>query len=180
MKKTFKNESTTIPVIVTLILLSTPVRALAQQVDYFLLISGISGESVDAQHPNWIDISSTSVGIQGVPPQTSFGDFSFVSKVSSASPALLSGLASGQHFASAVLAVRRRTQSADYLKYTLTDALVTSDRSASGDASSIPTEAFSLTYSKIQIEYRPTRPDGSLGPPIVTCWDVSAGGPCSG
>ncbi len=166
------------PTVLALLVLALPVRGLAQQVDYFLLISGIAGESTDAQHPNWIDILSTSVGIQSIAQQTTFADFSFVSKVSAASPALLLGAASGQHFPSAVLGVRRGAGNPDYLKYTLTDVVVTRDV-LSGSGGSIPTENFALSYSMIEIQYRPTRPDGTLGPPITTCWDLTAGGPCS-
>jgi type VI secretion system secreted protein Hcp len=163
--------------VLTLLVIGWPAGSSAQ-VDYFLLISGIPGESTDAQHQDWIDILSTSVGVQSAAPQATFGDFSFVSRESSASPALLLAAASGQQFPSAVLGVRRGAGNPDYLRYTLTNVTVTRDQ-ISGASSSVPTEAFALSYSMIQIQYRPQRPDGTLGPPITTCWDLSAGAPCS-
>jgi len=33
-------------------------------------------------------------------------------------------------------------------------------------------EVFSLRYARIAIEYHVVNPDGTLGPPILACWDV--------
>jgi hypothetical protein len=35
-----------------------------------------------------------------------------------------------------------------------------------------PSAEVTLGYGRITIEYRPQMPDGSLGPPAVTGWDV--------
>ena len=44
-----------------------------------------------------------------------------------------------------------------------------------GDAANAqPSAEITLAYGRITIEYRPQTPDGSLGPPVVTGWDVKA------
>jgi len=107
--------------------------------------------------------------------------FDFAAYVSSASPALLRGAASGQQFATATVGVRRgQVGNPDYLKYTMTNVVVVSEQvSAAGGSSGVPLERVTLSYSTLQIEYRQQRPDGTYGPPIITCWDFVAGAPCS-
>jgi type VI secretion system secreted protein Hcp len=157
-----------------LALAAAPVPALAQQFSYFMQISGVSGESTDAQHANWIDITSMSGNVQ----QPQAPTFSFSTRQSTASPPLLLAAASGQVFSTATLAVRRGTPgNPDYLKYTMTNVAVVSDGFSGG--SGVPLEQFQLNFSTLQIEYRQQRPDGSYAPPIITCWDFVAGAPCS-
>lgn len=44
-----------------------------------------------------------------------------------------------------------------------------------GDSAQAPPSAeTTLVYARIMIEYRPQMPDGSLGPPTVSGWDVRA------
>jgi type VI secretion system secreted protein Hcp len=150
-----------------------PTSALAQ--NYFAQISGVSGESQDAQHLNWIDVLSLSGGV--VPAQTP--SMTFSARSSTASPPLLLGAASGQHFATATLAVRRGApNNPDYLKYVMTDVVLV-NLGFSGSSGSNPIDQYQLTYSTLQIEYRVQRPDGTYGPPIITCWDFVGGVPCS-
>ena len=35
-------------------------------------------------------------------------------------------------------------------------------------------DSVSLAFSKVQVEYKPQNPDGSLGTPVVAGWDVMA------
>jgi len=158
----------------TLALATRPISALAQ-VDYFALISGVTGESVDSQHRNWIDVSSISGGLTAAQTPT----LSFSARASTASPYLLLGAASGQPFSNATVAVRRGvTSNPDYLKYVMTNVVLVTD-SFGGSSGSASVEQYQLTYSTLQIEYRMQRPDGTFGPPIITCWDFVAGAPCS-
>ena len=39
---------------------------------------------------------------------------------------------------------------------------------------SFPTDRFSLIFSKIEISYRPQKPDGTLDSPIKAGWDLQA------
>ena len=156
--------------------LGAPLRASAQQLSYFLQISGIDGESTDDRHANWIDLSSMSFSLASQRPS----DFHFTTGVSSATPALLLAAASGQSIPNAVVAVRRGVpNNPDFLTYTLADVVVTSQGNDGSSTGSRQGESFALSYSRLQISYRPQRPDGSYGPPVTSCWDFVAGAPCS-
>jgi hypothetical protein len=55
--------------------------------------------------------------------------------------------------------------------------VVTSVRVAASKDDSVPTEHITLNFAKLEFGYRPTKPDGSLGPETVFTWDVSAAKP---
>jgi type VI secretion system secreted protein Hcp len=57
-----------------------------------------------------------------------------------------------------------------------TDVLVTSYQTGgSGDV--IPMDQISLAFSRIEMEYRQQKPDGSLDTPIKAGWDVKQNKP---
>lgn len=103
-------------------------------VDAFLKLDGIPGESQDDKHKGEIDImsfswgasnvSSTSSGSGGGAGKVSVQDFSFSKSTDVSSPQLFLHCANGQHINSAVLTVRKQGQ--DYVKWTLTNVLVSS------------------------------------------------------
>src|SRR5260370_28204702 len=98
MQKLFRKIFIKTMAVLALAVAALPTEASAQA-SSFLQITGIAGESGDAQHQNWIDIQSTSVGVLGSQQQI----FHFVtSSVSVASPAV-----SGQHLSNAVIGIRR-------------------------------------------------------------------------
>lgn len=94
-------------------------------------------------------------------------------RTSVASPRLLVACASGEHFRNAVLS--GQGPAGDFLKITLEDVLVTAYATAGSKAANpSPVDSFALAFSKIRVEYRPQKPDGSLGPPVKAGWDVKA------
>ena len=154
------------------------------QVDYFLKIDGIPGESTDKSHPNEIDVESwswgatqlgsTASGGGGGAGKVSVQDFNFVARTSKASPILFLRCASGQHVKDAVLTARKAggTQQ-EFLTLTMTDLLVTSYQIAGSEtADTVPMDQVSLNFSKIKFEYRTQKADGSLDAPVTTGWDV--------
>ena len=145
-------------------------------VDYFLKIDGIDGESKDAKHKNEIDIQSFSWGETQVGTghagggsgggKVSMGDVQFNSKyLSKASPKLFLSCATGEHLKKAVLVCRRAGKDQqEYLNWTFTDVLISSYHTSGQEGGdSLPTESFSLNFTKIEIEYKEQKPDGSLG-----------------
>jgi type VI secretion system secreted protein Hcp len=106
-------------------------------VDSFLKIDGIQGESQDAMHKGEIEVEtfhfagtqhgSMHHGSGGGTGKVHMGDFIFVMNTNKASPKLLLAMTSGEHFHKAVLAVRKAGKSQqEYLKWTFTDVLVSS------------------------------------------------------
>ncbi len=151
-------------------------------IDYFLRIDGVSGESLDAKHKGEIDVESWSWGeAHPVSPGAGSGagtgkvqmqDLNFTTKVSKASPSLMLACASGKHFKSAVLTARKAGKGQqEFLTFSLSDVLVSAYQTG-GAEEVVPGDSVSLNFSKIQMEYKPQNPDGSLGTPIKAGWDV--------
>jgi type VI secretion system secreted protein Hcp len=154
-------------------------------IDYFLQISGIEGESTDAKHKAWIDVDSWSWGeTQTAAPTPGGGggagkvqmqDFHFVARTSKASPALFLACASGQHFKEAKLVGRKAGKGQqEFLTWTFSDVLVSSYQTGGSEAADIPIDQASLNFTKIKVEYRPQKADGTLDAPISAGWDRKA------
>lgn len=143
-------------------------------VDMFLKIEGVSGESTDANHKDWIDILSFSHGISqpisGSGSNRSAGkvtvqDMSVTKWIDKSSPELMLGTCSGRVFPKMELAVRRPSLSVTggqtYLVYTLQDCLISSVRPAgSRGTDAVPTESLSLNFLKIEYSYKETGATG--------------------
>ena len=159
----------------------------AAAVDYFLKIEGVEGESTDDRHKGEIQIESFSWGASqpgigqmgsgggGGAGKVSVHDISITKSVDKASPVLMVSSATGVHFPRAVLTVRKSgdNNQAEYFKVTLSDVLISSYQ-VGGDQGSLPADTFSLNFSKIEFEYLPQNPDGSLGAPVKAGYDVKA------
>src|SRR5262249_34909915 len=92
---------------------------------------------------------------------------------SKATPTLFLACVTGQHIKKAVLTCRKAGgKQEEYLKITLTDVLVSSYTVGHGHDHERPIDQVSLNFGKIEKEYREQKPDGSLGPPVKTGFDV--------
>ena len=61
----------------------------------------------------------------------------------------------------------------EYLSWTFSDVLISSYQTT-GSGGDMSMDSVSLAFSKVQVEYKPQKADGSLGTPIVAGWDVMA------
>lgn len=153
-------------------------------VDYFLKIDGVDGESTDSKHKGDIDVMSWSWGAAqggahaggggGGVGKVSMQDFHFVMSVNKASPKLMLACANGEHYKKAVMIARKAGKDQqEYLKITLTDLLVSSYQTGGSQSGThLPTDQISLNFSKIEVEYKEQKPDGSLGGTVKTGWDL--------
>jgi type VI secretion system secreted protein Hcp len=155
-------------------------------VDYFIKFDGIKGESTDAKHKDEIDVESWSWGETQTGPQHPGGgggagkvamqDFHFVMRLNTASPGLMRACATGQHIKTATLYGRKAGKNQqEYLTFKLTDVLVSSYQTGGSEQADIPIDQVSLNFAKIQVEYKPQRPDGTPGSAVTFGWDVKAG-----
>ena len=154
---------------------------------YFLKIEGIAGESTDVKHKGEIDVESFSWGVSqsaspgasgagGLAGKATFEDLNVVTPFSRASPRLLEACATGQHLPEAVLTARRAGGKAqfEFMTLTLSDVLVSTYRtSGAGADASVPSDQFSLAYSKLQIEHKAQSPSGGSGDVTVAGFDVT-------
>jgi type VI secretion system secreted protein Hcp len=150
---------------------------------WFLKIDGVEGESTDAAHKGEIDVLSWSWGMaqptsgsgagasSGKPK---FQDFTFVARISKASPKLFLAAATAVHFKWAAVAgvrIASKSKASPFLTYKLSDVLVSSVQH-SLDESAVPTESFTVKYGKFEISYRPSSSSGKLGPPVEAGFDL--------
>jgi type VI protein secretion system component Hcp len=136
----------------------------------FLDVNGIPGESTANAHPDEIDLlafswggelqGGTSTGGGGGAGKTVFQQLHFVSRISKASPTLLSRVLSGQHVPDATFTVQRKSSGQDFLKIRLQDVLISSYQVTTAIDGTV-TEEFTLTFG----------PGGTTGP------IADAGGP---
>lgn len=146
------------------------------QVDYFLKITGVEGESTDGKHKGEIDVESWSYGATGggAAGKVAMHDFHFVMKVSKASPKIFQACATGEHLKDATLVARKAgKEQQEYLKIKLTDVLVSSyQEGGSGGANIVPVDQVSFNFAKIEIEYKEQKADGSLGGAVKGGYDA--------
>ena len=154
-------------------------------VDMFLKLDGIDGESRDSKHKGEIEIESFSWGASnsgsaahgagGGAGKVSMQDFSFVTRVSKASPKLFLACASGQHIRSGLLTVRRAGErQEEFLKVTMTDVLVSSWQQQGSAGDEVPTDQVSMNFAKIKVEYTEQSSTGASGETTSAGWDVKA------
>ena len=153
------------------------------QVDYFLKVEGIEGESADAKHKNEIDVLSWSMGATnagtwatgggGGAGKVAMQDFHFTMHHSKASPKLLLACSSGQHISKATLVCRKAgEEQQEYLTITLSDVLVSSFQTGGSAGDIIPVDQVSLNFAKIEKDYKVQDEKGKLGASVKTGWNV--------
>lgn len=66
----------------------------------------------------------------------------------------------------------------EFLSWTLSDVVITSYQiAADTESNPFPMDRFSLVFSKIEIGYKPQKPDGILGSLVKAGWDFQANRP---
>ena len=153
--------------------------------DHFLKIDGIDDKSADDRHQGEIELDSCSFGgAQSATFQGGGGtrtgkfsvqEFNFTAKIRKASTRFFEACATGKHLPSATMTGRRAGRDLqEYLKITLTNVLISSYQQSGANGTDVPTDQVSLSYTKIQIEYREMKQDGSFGGPVTGGFDVKA------
>ena len=151
----------------------------------FARIGTIKGESRDARHKDEIEVLSWSWGVSqsgtagqgggGGAGKASFQDFNFTHHVDKASPLLMKACATGEHIRDATITVRKAGKGQqEFLIIKMTDVIVTSvstSVSAEGDAA---VEGVMLAFAKVDLEYRPQKPDGTLDAGLHFRYDLKA------
>jgi len=146
------------------------------QVDFFLKIDGIDGESPDGKKANEIQILSWgfaekqggthSGGGGGGAGKVSMEDFAFKMNTNKASPKLFLACANGEHIKSAKLTCRKAgKEQQEYLTWTFSDLLVSSYKtggSETGEGGALPVDAITFNFAKVEIGYKPQKADGTL------------------
>jgi type VI secretion system secreted protein Hcp len=152
--------------------------------DMFIKIGDIKGESEDDKHKGEIEVLSWSRGAAqtgsmghgggGGTNKVSFQDLSFTHHVDKASPVLFQTCAGGDHIKEATLVQRKATGKAgqaEFLTIKMNDVLITSVVTSAGGQDS-PIEQVALQCSKVDLQYKPQKPDGSLDAGVHFKYDI--------
>jgi len=156
---------------------------MAANVDYFLKIKDIEGESEDDKHKGEIELESWSWGESnsgssaggggGGSGKVSMQDFHFTMRVNKASPKLLLACAQGTHIPESLLTCRKAgKEGQEYLKYKFTDLLISSYQTGGSSGEVVPIDQISFNFTKIETEYYPQKKDGTLGPKVPVFYDL--------
>jgi type VI secretion system secreted protein Hcp len=136
------------------------------QVKGFVSIQGIQGESTDDNHKGWIEVLSVNLGTNnrllagGSSTRSSssgHGSITIVKTMDKASPVLMQKVSSGQSLGTAELNFMTTDSGGNsvYLKFTMTDCIVTSFSPSSSGGEGGPTETVTFNYKSAKWEYVP-------------------------
>ena len=140
--------------------------------DIFAKIGDIKGESLDDKHKGEVEVLSWSWGVAqvgsmahgsgGGTGKASFSDLHIMHYVDKASPVLMKACATGEHIKEATLTARKAGKGQqEYLIIKMNDIIITSVQ-PSGSGGEVAVESFTLQCSKVDMEYKPQKADGSL------------------
>jgi type VI secretion system secreted protein Hcp len=148
--------------------------------DIFAKIGDIKGESLDAKHKDEVEVLSWSWGVSqtggtgggGGSGKASFSDFNFTHHIDKASPRLMAACATGKQIKDATITNRKAGKGQqEFLIIKMNDIIITSVQpSLSGGEGSV--ESVTLKPAKVDLEYKPQKPDGSLDAGVHFKYDI--------
>jgi type VI secretion system secreted protein Hcp len=152
--------------------------------DIHLKLGDIKGESTDDKHKDEIDVLSWSWGMSnptsivsraGRASKVKFQDIQFVHRIDKATSSIMKACATGGHIKDATLTQRKAGKDQlDYIVIKLNDVIVTSVSDSAVSGGDQPMENVTLAFAKVDFEYKPQKPDGSLDPGIHFKYDIKA------
>ena len=151
--------------------------------DIFAKLGDIKGESLDDKHKDEIEVLSISWGVSnsgsmafgggGGEGKASFHDLNFNHRYDKASPILMQACANGTHLKEGIITARKAGKGQqENLVIKMNEIIVTGVQSTI--VNNEPAESVSLSFSKVAIEYKPQKPDGSLDAGIHFKYDIKA------
>jgi type VI secretion system secreted protein Hcp len=151
-------------------------------IDCNLKIDGVAGESTHKDHAGEIEVlewkwgveqpSAAGIGGGAGKGKAVPGSLSWSHAYDKASPVLAKSCASGKHFPTAILTVRKAGEGQqDFLKVTAKNVLVKAVTPAANGGGDV-IERVSMDYDDIEFEYKEQKPDGSLGGSVKFGWNI--------
>lgn len=157
------------------------------QIDMFLKLGSIKGESKQDGHVDEMEVQGTQISITnhgtfgssggGGAGKASLSDLPFSKPIDKSTPEIMKACFNSDHIPEATITLRKGGKKPlDYLIIKLKDVKISSfSQSIDGDGSVIPTDHFSLNFTKIDYEYKPQKQDGTLAGGVKVAFDVSTG-----
>lgn len=152
-------------------------------VDYFLKIKDIAGESADSKHKDEIDVLSFSWGAQnsgtmsfgggGGAGKVSYQDFHFSMRTCKATPKLMLKCSNGEHISEATFIARKAgKEQQEFLKILFNDIIISSYQLGGSQGDMLGGDSVAFNFSKVTVDYRPQKADGTLDGPVSMNWSV--------
>ena len=109
--------------------------------------------------------------------KVSMQDFHFVIEYGISSPKLFGACATGEHIADAILHIRKAGgEQQVFVEWKFTDILISSYQTGgSAGGSPLPTDQVSFNFTKLEMEYKPQKKDGTLDAGIKFGYNVKLG-----
>ena len=153
--------------------------------DIFLKLGDCKGESQDDKHKDEIDVISWAWGViqpgsmhsggGGGHGKANFSDLKITHFVDKAHPVILKSCATAEHIKEATLTVRKAGKTPqEFLLIKMNDLVVTSVTPGGDGGEAGHTAEFTLQFAKVDIEYKPQKPDGSLDAGVHFKYDIKA------
>lgn len=152
------------------------------QLDCFLKIDGVDGESADVRHQGEIQLMAWHFGATNPTSPVGGGagagkvavhDLHITKATDKASVRLFVACCSGERLKSATLVCRKAGKSQqEFFRIILTNVGVSDYDVAADAASTMPVEQVTLGFARIEIHYVSQNPDGSPDADIVGGWDL--------
>ncbi|MBA1147264.1 type VI secretion system tube protein Hcp [Ectothiorhodospiraceae bacterium WFHF3C12] len=151
--------------------------------DCFLEIEGIKGESRDAQHAEAIEVVAWSWGASqpgtmhsgggGGAGKAAFQDITLTKYIDSATPNLWKYLASGKHFESGKLIMRKAGgEQLEYLVVEMKKILVANISTGGSTGEDRLTENIALNFAEFKLSYTPQKDDGTGDAAVDFGWSI--------
>jgi len=154
----------------------------------FIKIQDITGESVDDDHKDWIDVLSWSWGATQVATSHAGGgsgkghasvqDFSFTKWSDTSSPAFAFSCLAGKHIPKAELQCTKAGGGDTplvYLRIILSGVFVTSFQAGGAGTEDRLIDQISLNFAKIEYHFTTQTAKGGQGAKPNMSWDIKAG-----
>jgi type VI secretion system secreted protein Hcp len=153
----------------------TAVNTILNDIDLeiFLRVDGVTGEAADDTHKSDVLVDSYSFSTSRTPSAAApaMADFLVTMPANKASAKLMVYAAGSVNVPRVVLAVRRKNGVQDFLRWTLTDAYVSSYKTVGNLHGDGVQDQVGFAFGKIEAEYRQVLPDGTYGPAVKSGWD---------
>jgi len=150
---------------------------------FYLQIDGVKGDSQDAGHKGWMDVTNWNVGAHhpsgiksgggGSTGKTSFTDLTFSTHLDPASTDMFLFCSNGKTIPKAKLECIRETGDSKlkYLVIELENVIVSNFHTST--AGEKPSADYSLNFAKMTVKYTPQTKSGSAGGEVTHYWDVN-------
>jgi type VI secretion system secreted protein Hcp len=154
------------------------------EVDMFLKLDGVEGESPDSAHKGEIQVNGFSLNaVSGRDAFTNqaagavrMSHVTIRAKIDKSTPKLFTKIAKNEKIPSAVLACRKAGgEQFEYFKMTLSDVLVVKVQvGGSGGGGAIPQCEFDLAYGKIEISAKEQTTGGPTSGPVMFVFNLTS------